>query len=268
MKEQSDYRDTLREVLETRCAKNMRYSLRSFARDLGISPSRLSDVLNGRYGLSPAAAREIAQKLPLEADEMRQFCDQVESLHARNRAAREAAQERIRNSVESYRDIRTDDLEIVSDWYYLAILELCLTKDFQSNPAWIAQALGVNVHLITGAIQRLKNLEYLKEDAEGNLSPTEKFTMSPNGGEVQIRQFHKQVMGKALEALDFQAKTERAVCSIVMAFNLEQMEEAKAELQDFLTRFDKKFGSAAVKDQVYCLNMQFFRLQEPASTAL
>jgi uncharacterized protein (TIGR02147 family) len=263
MKEQTDYRDTLREVLESRCAKNMRYSLRSFARDLGISPSRLSDVLNGRYGLSPAAAKEIAEKLPLEPEDMRRFCDQVESMHARNKAARSAAQERIRNNLDSYRNIQEDGLDIISEWYYLAILELCLTEGFQSSPAWISRALGVNVHLITGAIQRLKKLNYLREDPVGNLSPTENFTAGPaTGGKPQIHRFHGQVTGKALEALEFHPIQERAHCSIIMAFNSEQMEEAKTELREFVTRFDKKFGASPVKDQVYCLNLQFFRLQE------
>ncbi|MGZ3710379.1 MAG: hypothetical protein ACXVBE_01430 [Bdellovibrionota bacterium] len=46
-----DYREKIRQAMESRAARNPRYSMRSFAKDLGISPSRLSEVLKGRYGL-------------------------------------------------------------------------------------------------------------------------------------------------------------------------------------------------------------------------
>jgi hypothetical protein len=42
---QESYRRTLHEELETRSARNPGYSLRAFARDLGIRHSRLSEVL-------------------------------------------------------------------------------------------------------------------------------------------------------------------------------------------------------------------------------
>jgi hypothetical protein len=59
------YRDLLKRELESRCGRNPRYSLRAFAKDLGLSAPRLSHVLNGRFGLSRAAAEAIADKLGL-----------------------------------------------------------------------------------------------------------------------------------------------------------------------------------------------------------
>src|SRR2546430_13739191 len=55
----TDYRRVLRKELESRCRTSPRYSLRAFARDLKISPSRLSEILSGKQGLSRAAARGI-----------------------------------------------------------------------------------------------------------------------------------------------------------------------------------------------------------------
>ena len=48
------YRDVLRAKLAQRCERNASYSLRAFARDLTLSPSYLSEVLNGKSFLSPA----------------------------------------------------------------------------------------------------------------------------------------------------------------------------------------------------------------------
>lgn len=93
---QHDYRSILRLELKLRQRFNRRYSLRAFARHLGLSPHRLSSVLNGRFGLSPGAAEELALRLELTAEQSSYFRDLVESEHARSAGKREAAFERVR----------------------------------------------------------------------------------------------------------------------------------------------------------------------------
>src|SRR5690349_17881631 len=64
---------TFRQFLMTeflqRQARNRRYSLRAFARSLALSPSRLSDYVNGRGGLSAQRAIEAADRLSLSESE-------------------------------------------------------------------------------------------------------------------------------------------------------------------------------------------------------
>ena len=60
---ETDFREVLKQVLQKRAGNNPSYSQRAFARDLGISPSTLSEVLKGRYGLSEKKSREIALNL-------------------------------------------------------------------------------------------------------------------------------------------------------------------------------------------------------------
>ena len=59
----TQYRDVLKEMLGTRVASNPNYSLRAFARDLGISASTLSHVLSLRKGLSTKSATQVAKKM-------------------------------------------------------------------------------------------------------------------------------------------------------------------------------------------------------------
>jgi len=47
IQKEGDYRKILRDELETRFQRNRHYSLRAFARDLGVTPARLSDALSG-----------------------------------------------------------------------------------------------------------------------------------------------------------------------------------------------------------------------------
>src|SRR5438128_1427996 len=92
----SDYKTILKEELAARCRQNPRYSLRAFARDLKIAPSRLSEILNGKQGLSRPAADKIARALGYGASEIERFCDLVESVHARSKRDRDSARVRLK----------------------------------------------------------------------------------------------------------------------------------------------------------------------------
>ena len=89
------YRAILRQELKARMRVNKRYSLRAFARHLGVSPHHLSAVLNRKFGLSGESAIDIAERLKFSVQQTEYFHDLVESEHARSPKAREAAKERL-----------------------------------------------------------------------------------------------------------------------------------------------------------------------------
>jgi hypothetical protein len=72
-----DYRRELREELERLQRKNSRFSLRAFARKLGLSPGMLSNVLAGKRNLSVEVALQVAQRLGYSPAETRRFCQLV-----------------------------------------------------------------------------------------------------------------------------------------------------------------------------------------------
>lgn len=83
-----DFRAFLVQELQARKERNQRYSLRAFARDLGISASRLTSVLKGTYGLSPEAATLIAPKLEVDLEQQALFISLVAKHHGRSRRER------------------------------------------------------------------------------------------------------------------------------------------------------------------------------------
>ena len=52
VKDKFEYRKALRESFEEKKYRNSKYSLRSFARDLSVSPAALSQVLSGKRDFS------------------------------------------------------------------------------------------------------------------------------------------------------------------------------------------------------------------------
>ena len=141
---ETDYRVFLENELKTRRELNPSYSLRAFARDLGLSAPRLSQVMSRKQGLSYESAKKVSKRLPLSEKEREIFCHSAGLLHSRNNQDRNLHQERmdqIRNETNKFLDL--EYFKVISDWYHFAILELTYTEDFQSRPSWISRKLGV-----------------------------------------------------------------------------------------------------------------------------
>ncbi|HVK62126.1 MAG TPA: TIGR02147 family protein, partial [Bdellovibrionales bacterium] len=159
-----DYRVYLKGVLEQRLRDNARYSLRAFARDLQVTPARLSEILNRKKGLSLEAATLMAKRLSLSEQETRFFCDLVQMADARSASAKKVAEIRIDREIQSqnFNTIQLDVFKVISDWHHFAILELTLVDGFRSDSAWIAKKLGISAHEVKAAIDRLVTLELLE----------------------------------------------------------------------------------------------------------
>lgn len=262
MTEIRDYREILRREFEARCARNSSYSLRAFARDLGISVPSLSLILNRRQGLSGTQASRIAKRLGLNTEESAYFRDLVESTHARGKSQRQLAQARLRKYDFTGSNLQLDAFQAMSDWYHFAILELTEVESFRSCPRWIAKALGINVKAAKLAIERLKRLELL-EDQNGRLRQRERFLATPSGVPSDaLKKFHTQILKRAEEALYTQTVEERDFSTTVFPMDPKDLAWARAELKSFRRQLTERLEQAPKKKRVYCLSIQLFGLQQ------
>jgi hypothetical protein len=68
------FRTVLQAEFERRKATNPRYSLRSFARDLAVDHSTLSQMLRGRRRLTTRSVRALGRRLRLGAPAIAELC--------------------------------------------------------------------------------------------------------------------------------------------------------------------------------------------------
>lgn len=259
----NDYKNILREELAARCRQNPRYSLRAFARDLKLAPSRLSEILSGKQGLSRSAAEGVAQALGYGQAESERFCDLVESLHARSRRNRETAKIRLKKhqTPTKANQLQLDAFKAISDWYHFAILELTNVEGFKSDHRWIAKYLGISEFEAQIAVDRLIRLNLLKLE-RGHWRLTNDQNNVPDDIPADSkRNFHTQILLRAKEAYVLQAPEEREFGAEIISIDKRQLGEAKKALRDFQHRFCRKMeGDADKKDGLYCLSVQFFDL--------
>jgi uncharacterized protein (TIGR02147 family) len=239
--------------------------MRAYARDLGIQPSKLSEILRGLCGLSAKSAMRIAKRLQLSGSESEYFVTAVRLQHERSKVARAQAQTKLARLTTNFgfNEIHLDRFRVISDWYHIAILELTDLADFESHHAWIAGRLGIPSKVAQEAITRLLDFGLLKQDEHGRLLQTHEQMATPNGiPSREIREHHSQILMKADEAQTSAPIEEREYAAITMAIDSSRLTEARAELIRFRREFTKDIQQGSNKDRVYCLAMQFFPLDK------
>lgn len=92
------YIEILKEEFAQRRSKNSFYSLRSFAKDLGLNPMHLSNIFNNKRGLSKQKAEFVARELRhLNFTERRKFILLVSAASGKSRLERNFAKMGLRN---------------------------------------------------------------------------------------------------------------------------------------------------------------------------
>ena len=258
-----DYRAYLRDVLTARLRDNARYSLRAFARDLKLPPGRLSEVLNRKKGLSLGAAASISQRLSLSEEEANYFCDLVQIADSRSDSARQIAQQRLERfkGDTEYHELEADVFKVIADWYHFAILELSLVEGFKSDATWIGRKLGISSIEARSAIERLLRLG-LFEKSGSRLKKSGAGLTTTNGiPSTAIRQFNRQILAKAAQAIEEQSVDERDFSTITMPINSKKLGEAKKKISAFRRELSEYLEEGKA-DQVYTLAIQLFRLTQ------
>lgn len=202
MTKKHHYRDFILKELERRQRKNPSYSLRAFSRDLEVPCSRLSEILNGKVGLSEGRAVSLATKLNLSPSERDFFVDLALSEHARSAVLRDMALQRVKSREEAFEKIGEEQFAVISDWYHLAITQVLQLKDFEGTIENIAQRLGLTPEITERALERLEHLKLVQKTENGLwTSSDEKYSSSYGGSSEAARNYFMQMQNKAVEAM-------------------------------------------------------------------
>jgi IS30 family transposase len=118
--------NALRHELRRRQSRNRRYSLRAFARDLGVHHSTLSRVMRGTQRAALPTIAAVAAKLRLAA--------------------------------EAVRDTERSEMDS-------AVLEAVARRNFKPDSRWIASVTGLSLDTVNAALHRLLRDRALRMDS-------------------------------------------------------------------------------------------------------
>lgn len=151
-----DFTGRLREEFSRRRAANPRYSLRAFARFLGLEHSTLSQILRGRRALPPSKLAPVAARLGLGAEEIAAY----RGASALGDAARVAAQVKQLSWLAEAAAL----MQAAAHWQLLALIE---SAEWRPDMRWASHRTGFTVDELNEATSRLLRLGLVEVDAAG-----------------------------------------------------------------------------------------------------
>lgn len=247
-----------------RMQKNPHYSLRSFARDLDVPVSWLSEFLNSKKGMSLETAQKLCKSLFLSPSETNMFILSVRANHSRRLEDRKAARAELKayKVVDTFK-MKPADFTETGAWYHQTILELTEVEDFEHTEIDIARRLRLPLPTIKRALQALQGAGLLKIE-NGKMKASFAETESPmDTPSLAMRKYQEQILQKGATALHEQPLDTREFISVTFAFDSDRIKHAKKSLREFHKRFtDEFYTKSDHKNSVYQLSIQFFRMDQ------
>jgi len=258
----TDLIDYLKLVLSERQHRNPRYSLRSFASTLQLSPSFVSKLLNRKRKLTSDTFEKVAMRLQMNPKLVYQFRSHYFSKLS-NFNFEEETQINF-NKNKKYQLIEEDQFQFISKWYHFAILELINLSSFKPNSSYIAAQLKITPFQAKEAFARLIRLGYVKISKSKNhqrVYLAENYsTIGSAIAKVAGRNQQKEFLDLAINAIEEVPYDQRSQTSMTMAIPIERIEEAKGLINEFRRNITEILQRPGEPDAVYQLSISFFPL--------
>lgn len=251
---QAEIRRILASELKRRTDANPRYSMRSFAKYLDVSPSYLLRLLRGNHRLSEKTLEKVLNKLNLEGTDAVRLRGGLGKLS------------RARASIQ-YADLDAEKLKAIGHWHHLAILALLDLKDFEGHPAWIATRLNISAQDASDAFERLKALRFIERSPSGKwiqtTGPHHSTTGIPGTSEA-LRNLQREILELSKNALERTPIARRSHSGLTVAFDSRQIDDVKSHIDKLRKTLHLRIRKCSKKpDSVYQLSISFFPLAEP-----
>lgn len=249
--------DLLIEDFKRRQEKNSSFSLRSYAKFLGIDSSLTSKILNKKRSLSSDLFKKISCKLEISTDEK----ELIEGMFNENNTIHKF---RLKKSKDEFKHLNQQQFEIISDWHNYALLELIRTNDFRPDLLWISKKLGVTQKKLLKLITNLQSLNFLDIDKDGNWkdisSGATTHILPEDKTSTANKLYQKELLEEALYALKNIDITKRDQSSIMMATSSKKINEAKSLIKDFRRKLCAFLEDTEDLDTVYNVSISLFPL--------
>lgn len=225
-------RGALEREFATRKKNNGRYSLRAYARYLGVDASTLSKVVNGSRSPSDEFIHTIVKRLDLPITSIKPKTDK-DIVYLSDR-----------------------EFQAISSWEHFAILDLATLSNFQSDASWISSKIGIKEVDVRLATERLLALGLLVLQNNVLKVTGRTFSNHPdcNTNEVK-KEYQRQLLRKALEAVDNCKSSEKDITSITIAGDPKRIELAREMIKTFRRELCA-FLESGEKTEVFHLTIQ------------
>lgn len=246
-----------------------KFSMRSFAARAGFSsPSYLKMIMDGKRMLTRESISRVAEGVRLSKAESRFF----EALVLFNQAISVQEKDEHYKTLLGFRKFLqiqktgSEQYEYFSNWYNVALRELLSSKLLSGRAEEWAEVLGINGRQLQEALMLLKSLGLAMETA-GRWKAQEVALETPQEMKsLVVRNFHRQMIERALAAIDGIPQEERDLTGLTIALPKAKLGEIKKRVAQFRRELNAVYSGDPEADNVYQLNFQIFPLLKKAQS--
>lgn len=256
----------IRDKLEEKKQKNRSFSLRSWARQLGMkSHGPLHAIINGQRGIPKKFVPLFIQHLGLDRKESNFFEALVDFQRAKRPEEKEFYQKRLETL--SPKELRkVEDFEgykYLSDPLHIILAELTELKGFRPDAGWIKQRLLMKPGMkdIEEVIQRLILLGILKQEGSALKKQVKHIYTKKEMMNQGIQLYHKEMIKLSNAMLEQQDVSEREYNGVSFNIKLKDMPKIKESIREFVDQLIQNYEAPSGEgEETYHLNVHLFRL--------
>lgn len=245
------YVKKLKEGLSLKQRVNPQYSLRAYAKFLGIHSSTLSQVFNNKRPLPAKVLKPIIEKLNLSSHEHVLFIESVNNYKSNTKLNETIIADERFVLDESY-------AKVIAEWEHYAILTLFDLDHFSAAPAEIATRLGITKNRTEVALNNLIECNLLTVNEDGTLEKTHSNVKTTEDIQSRaLRDSHLETLEMGKTKMEEVEMDFRDFSSMTIAMDLERMPEVKLVIRDFRRKMAALLNSGK-KTDVCQLAIQFY----------
>lgn len=243
---QNKVRDLLIKSFKESKARNPAFSLRMFAIRLGIQAPVVSEVMNGKRLISRKLAQKILVGLKVEHQLANDLLTHFPTKQSRDKKQNKAF-------------IDPDQFQLVSDWWYMAIMSLAETESCEACPTFLAKRFNITLEQAGAAMTILLELGYLSQENNFLKASGKYLRFSSAVPDESIKKHHRQGLELAKNALTEIQIELREFGSVTFKGDPQLLELARKKLRALRNEISTLMNTSKATE-VYRLQVQLFPL--------
>jgi uncharacterized protein (TIGR02147 family) len=252
--------------LEVAQKKNAKFSLRSFAKRLGVSPSFLGAVMLAKKKISVEMAAKMSKKLNWSADDQDFFCllAEMEMSEPKTKTILKTRAETKLSRLNTWKAEPKDELTKIT-WEHLLLL-VCIQFRPQADLKSV-QSFGIFVALnatrVQNILQELMSAKLIvKKDDEYRLTKKQ-VVIASIAGNPTLRKIHSLYLGRALKMIEQRSPDTRYSATEFFAIPRHRLPGIQSKINDLLDEIGE-YAREKPKDGVaeIAIHLNYFSQEE------
>jgi uncharacterized protein (TIGR02147 family) len=254
------YITLLQNELARRSRLNPQYSLRSFAKQIGMDASLLSKVLKNQRKLTLENAKKIIKRCQMNPADKKLFWSSLvqerEKLHT---LYDEKSDELATRSNQFQESLLPNDLfQLIADPQHYVLAELARTQGFVSDVAWISKRLKLSRAETADTLGRLLRVGILTKNGDQiKRNPARFTTENKELTNSALKHHQRKILESAITAMDQVPIEKRSQNSMTIAINPKKIPLAKELIQTFVNQLSNLLESGPL-EEVYQISVSLF----------